>query len=186
MEQYQMPKELDWENLKLCLDNYPIERIYIRDCGGVREDGKFSCQGMSKVNETLEEKTLDFRKDDSGLYILIDEQEVFHFPLNSYPKGFSLAYERVWPTLDGIGRMVCLSTGVDPYDIILPEPNKSILRGVMDDHLIEIYFKDRVHLQFHSWKDKPHWKYWQIALEGQEPDKDFIKHWMMMGYNQLP
>ena len=177
-----MPKELDFENLRLCLDNYPVEGIYIRDCGGIRENGKFSCQGMGKVRETLEGKTLDFKKDDSGLFFLIDEKEVFHFPLNNYSKGFSLAYERIRPTKDGIGRMVMLRTGVDPYDLMLPEPKKSILRIVLDDHLLEIDFKDKVHLNFHSWWKKPDWKYWQVALEGQEPDEEFIDHWILMGY----
>jgi hypothetical protein len=41
MEQYWMPKELDFENLRLCLDNYSVENIFIRDCGGYREDGSF-------------------------------------------------------------------------------------------------------------------------------------------------
>ena len=178
-----MPKELDFENLRLCLDNYPLERIYIRDCGGIREDGQYSMQGMSKVSENLEGRTLDFRKDSSGLYILIDSDEVFHFNLGKeHWKGFSLAYERIRSTKDGIGRMVMLHTGVDPYDHILPEPNKSTLRSVLDDHLIEIDFKGRIHLKFHSWKEKPNWKFWQVALEGQEPDWDFIFHWTKMGY----
>ena len=153
-----MPKELDFENLRLCLDNYPIDFLYIRLVG--------SKGGTVKVNETLEDRTLDFQKDSSGLYLLIDSEEVFHFPLKDYDKGFSLAYERIEPTEDGIGRMVVLGTGIDPYDENLPEPRRSFLRNVWDDHLIEIFFKRRINLKFHSWWQKPHWKYWTIDTPG--------------------
>ncbi len=166
MEQYWMPKRLDFKNLRTCLDNYPAERIYIRDCGGIREDGKYHPEGMQKVGVDLEGRTLNFRKNRSGLYMLVDADEVFHFPLKDYQKGFSLAYERIEPTEDGIGRMVMLSHGIDPYDSALPEPRKSTLRTVLDDHLMEIDFKGRVHLEFHSWWVKPQWKYWKISKPG--------------------
>ena len=178
-----MPKEMDWENLRLCLDNYDVEGLYIRDCGGVREDGKFSCQGRWKLTENLEGKKLDFRKDDSGLYFLIDSKEVFHFSLeDEYQKGFSLAYDRIRPTEEGVGRRVVLQTGIDPYDPALPEPTISTLRNIFDYHQTEITFKGRVHLKFNSWWKEPHWKYWQIALKGQEPDWDFIDRAMENGY----
>ena len=119
-----MPKELDFENLRLCLDNYQSDFLYIRLVG--------SMGGTVKVNEGLEDKTLDFRRDSSGLYLLIDSDEVFHFPLKDYQKGFSLAYERIEPTEDGIGRMVMLNQGIDPYDENLPEPRRSFLRSVLD------------------------------------------------------
>ncbi len=158
MEQYWMPKKLDFKNLRLCLDKYPADFLYVRLIG--------SKGGRVKVNECLENRTLDFRKDSSGLYLLIDSDEVFHFPLKDYTKeytkGFSLAYERIKPTEDGIGRMVMLSHGVDPYDKSLPEPQRSFLRHVLDYHLVEIFFKRRVNLKFHSWWEKPHWKYWTI------------------------
>ena len=152
-----MPKKLDFTNLRLCIDNYPLDFIFIRDCGGIREDGKYSCQGMSKVSENLEGRTLDFKKGD-GLHILIDDSEVFHFPKNDRYKGFSLAYERV----EKDGSLVMLSTGIDPYDSKLPEPRMSFLRNIIDYHLIEIYFKGRIDLEFHSWWIKPLWKYWTV------------------------
>src|SRR3989339_373412 len=93
MEQYWMPKKLDFKNLRLCLDNYSPTFIYIRLVG--------SMGGTVKVNEKLE----------------------------------------------------------DPN---LPEPQKSTLRSVLDDHLIEIDFEGRINLKFHSWWDKPYWKYWTI------------------------
>ena len=158
MEQYWIPKELDFENLRLCLDNYSPNFLYIRLVG--------SMGGAVNVNEKLENRTLDFKKNKSGLYMLIDSNEVFHFPLKDYQKGFSLAYERIEPTEDGIGRMVMLSHGIDPYDPNLPEPRRSFLRNVLDHHLIEIFFKGRVNLKFHSWWNKPHWKYWAIDKPG--------------------
>ena len=156
-----MPRELDFENLRLCLDNYQTDRLYIRLVG--------SKGGTVKVDETLENRTLDFREDSSGLYLLIDSEEVFHFPLKEVGTrqgvGFSLAYERIEPTEDGVGRMVMLGTGVDPYDPNLPEPRMSFLRHIFDDHLIEIFFKGRVDLKFHSWQEEPHWKYWCVDTE---------------------
>ena len=149
-----MPQKLDFKNLRLCLDNYQADFLYIRLVG--------SAGGTVKVNESLEDKTLDFKKNKSGLHMLINSKEVFHFPLKHYDKGFSLAYERITPTEDGIGRMVCLSTGENPYDTNLPEPRRSFLRTVLDDHLMEIFFKGRINLKFHSWYEKPHWKYWTV------------------------
>lgn len=147
-----MPKRQDRKNLRLCLNNYKAEQLYIRLVG--------SRGGTVKVNENLEGKTLDFRKDKSGLYMIVDSREVFHFPLKDYQKGFAVAYERIEPTENGIGRMVCLSTGIDPYDSSLPEPRRSFLRNVLDGHLLEIFFEGRIHLKFYSWWQKPHWKYW--------------------------
>ncbi|HEY4497284.1 MAG TPA: hypothetical protein VJC20_00800 [Candidatus Paceibacterota bacterium] len=162
MEQYWMPKRLDFKNLKLCLNNYSADFLYIRLVG--------SAGGTVKVNEKLEGRTLDFRKDKSGLYMLIDSNEIFRFPLKDYQKGFSLAYERIEPTEGGVGRRVMLSHGVDPYDPDLPEPRKSFLRTVLDRHLMEIFFEGRVNLKFHSWWIKPHWKYWTIDKPGNIPE----------------
>ena len=151
MEQYWMPKELDLKNLELCLNNYTADFLYIRLKG--------SSGGITKVNENLEGKTLDFKKDNSGLYMLIDSKEVFHFPLNSYQKGFSLAYERFFKD----GRMY-IPKGIsdNPDDDKLPEPKRSYLRNVIDSHLIEIFFKGKVNIKFHSWWKNPHWKYWTV------------------------
>tara|TARA_Y100000310_G_C20569554_1_gene757285 strand:+ start:412 stop:549 length:138 start_codon:yes stop_codon:yes gene_type:complete len=44
-----------------------------------------------------------------------------------------------------------LSHGIDPYDQNLPEPRKSTLRIVLDNHLMEIDFEGRIDLKFHSW-----------------------------------
>lgn len=156
-----MPKELDFESLRFCLDHYQTNWLYIRLKG--------SSGGTVKVDESIEGRTLDFRKNSSGLHLLVDSEEVFRFPLRDYEselsKGFSLAYERIEPTKDGIGKMVMLGTGIDPDDSKLPEPRRSFLRHVLDDHLLEIFFKGRIDLKFHSWWIKPHWKYWTVLVE---------------------
>jgi hypothetical protein len=158
MEQYWMPKELDFKNLRQCLDEYPQETLYVRLVG--------SMGGTVNVDRNLQKTPLDFRKNRSGLHLLIGNEEVFCFPLKNYYKGFSLAYERVESTGDGHGRIVMLSTGVDPYDQSLPEPRRSILRNVLDNHLIEIAFTGRINLRFHSWMNKPDWKYWTVNHPG--------------------
>lgn len=161
MEQYWMPKELDFENLRLCLDNYQTDRILIRDCGGYKSDGSFRMYGLKKVYENLENKALDFRKDSSGLYLLIDSDEIFHFPLKDYDKGFSLAYERFFED----GRMYIPGGVADnPYNPNLPEPSRSFLRTVLDNHQMEIFFKGRIDIKFHSWWKKPDFKYWTIDV----------------------
>lgn len=147
-----MPKKQDFHILRLCIDNYQPDFLYIRLVG--------SMGGTTKVNESLEGRTLDFRKDKSGLYMLIDSKEVFHFPLKNYQKGFSVAYERFYDD----GRMY-IPYGIpdDPYNPELPEPQRTFLRQVLDDHLMEIFFKGRIGIKFHSWWQKPHFKYWTIV-----------------------
>ncbi len=144
------------------MDNYKPVFLCISDCGGVRENGKYSVAGRAIVSEDLSDKTLDFKKDKSGLSILLNSEEVFKFPLDYYEKGFSIAYERIEQTKDGIGRRVILFEKVDPYEPDLPEPSRSIFRNKLDSNLIEIAFEGRIHLKFHSWFEKPNSKYWTV------------------------
>ncbi len=158
-----MPRKLDFQNLRLCLENYQPTHLFIRDCGrGER------VRGITKVSENLEGKTLTFRKNRSGLYLSVNSREIFHFPLEDYEnvhtRGFSLAYERVDATGE-YEKELMLPTGVDPYDPNLPEPRQSFLRHDLDHHLLEIYFQGRVHLKFHSWMQRPHFKYWKVVKE---------------------
>lgn len=153
-----MPKELDFENLRFCLDNYTSQNLYIRLVG--------SSGGTVKVNENLEDKTLDFKNDSSGLSILIDSNEVFRFPLKDYYKGFSLAYERFFPKRpdEDIERMY-LHYGIadNPNDSTLPYPKRSFLRTVLDNHLMEIFFEGKIQLKEHSlWLQEPDIRYWTI------------------------
>ena len=160
-----MPKELDFGNLRKCIDNFEADRLFIRLIGA-KTIGKTKEEVEAvKVVENLEGRKLDFKKNENNLYMLVDGEKKFHFSLKNYQKGFSLAYERIIPTEDRIGRMVILQTGINPDDPDLPEPRRSFLRNVLDDHLIEIFFKGRIPLKFHSWwsKDKT-WKYWTVDV----------------------
>ena len=165
MEQYVLPKGLDFEHLRLCLDHYQARQLFIRDCGGY-DNGRYRAHGLTKVNESLEGRTLDFHKNELGLYLSIDAKEIFHFPLQEYDhessKGFSLAYERIEKGGD-YEQQIMLPQGKNPYDPRLPEPSKSILRHDLDHHLLEITFQGRINLRFHSWWKKPYWKYWKIV-----------------------
>jgi hypothetical protein len=158
MEQYYIPKKLDFECLRTCLDSYKCENIFIRYVG--------SQGGNNKVNEDLNERILDFKKSQTKLDFLIDSQKIYSFDLKPYKKNnmsFTLAYERKYPD----GRIVMLGGGFDPYDKSLPEPHSSKLRHCFEanniSHLVEITFNGRVDLEFDSWKDKPNFKYWKVV-----------------------
>lgn len=158
MEQYHIPKKLDFENLKICLNNYECEHLFIRYVG--------SQGGDTKVREDLNGRKLDFKKSQDKLEFLIDSKKIYDFDLEQYHKSlmsFTLAYNRKYSD----GKIVMLNTLIDPYDKSLPEPHSSKLRHCFEsnniNHLIEITFKGRVNLKFHSWKDKPHFKYWTIT-----------------------
>jgi len=145
-----MPHKLDYKHLRTCIDNYESDQLFIRLVG--------SYGGTKKVNEMLEGKSLDFKKNKNGLYLLIDKKEVFHFPLKDTHKGFSIAYERFHTD----GSMHLPAGLTSPYDPTFPKPKRSYLRAVWDNHLMEIFFKGRIDIKFHSWMDKPHLKYWTI------------------------
>lgn len=154
MEQYWMPRELDFENLRFALDSYTPDNLFIRNVG--------SYGGNVLVNESLVGKSLDFKKRKLDFSFFVDSEKIFTFPLQEYykyrPKGFSLAYERD----DEEGRMVFLNELIDPYDSRFLEPHHSVLRQIFDNKLLEISFPGRVHLKFHSWLEEPIWKYWAI------------------------
>jgi hypothetical protein len=159
MEQYWLRKEDDWKHLRLCLNNHEPDWLYIRLVG--------SRGGDVKVNEDLTGRTLDFKTGEDGLHMLIDSTLAFHFPLEQYWKGFSLAYER----FDDNGVMH-IEGGIpdEPYSPLKNEPVRSFLRTVLDEHLMEIFFKGRVYIDFHSWWEEPYWKHWKIVppKEGEE------------------
>ncbi|MBN2142470.1 hypothetical protein JW711_04020 [Candidatus Woesearchaeota archaeon] len=161
MEQYWMPKKLDFQNLRYCIDNHEADSLFIRLVG--------SHGGTVRAKISLEGIALDFRRDKFGLLFLTDqspvrdkEGKVVVLPLKDYDKGFSLAYERILD--DGVMHIL---GGIpdDPYDPNLPEPRLSFLRNVWDNHLIEIYFKGRIPVKFHSWWQRPHFKYWTVATQ---------------------
>jgi len=160
MEQYWMPKKLDFENLRLCLDNYKADRIQVQLVG--------TQGGTQEINENLEGRTLDFSIDNDRVHYLIDGDEVFRFAMkshnNEHTLGFSLAYER-FEKIGQSERLIRLDSGLDPYDPKLPEPRRSFLMQVIGCHALEIYFHGRIHLKFHSWWQETQWKYWAVAKE---------------------
>jgi hypothetical protein len=163
MERYYLPKELDFDNLRLCLDNHEAYRLFIRRAGYKG--------GAVKVDERLEGKKLDFTKDENGLSLLIDSSEVFQFPLKDYDKsrqwGLILAYERFAKDAEGKGSRLPFCGGRDPYDPSLPEPLSTVLRHDLDDHVLEIYFNGRIGLKFHSDGEWPQTKFWTVAEKGK-------------------
>jgi hypothetical protein len=158
-----LPKRLDMRNLKLCLKYYTPTLLYVRLVG--------SMGGTVKVSEHIKGRSLTFRKEKSGLRMFVDGNEVFHFSPKEHDKGFVLAYERFVQTGVHTGGMLHLSHGVDPYDPDLPEPTRSLLRIILDDHLMEISFAGRVHLKFHSWLKEPYWKYWTTCKPPRQSKK---------------
>lgn len=163
MEQYFMRKTDDLKNFKRALRYYTPKLLYIRDCGGVRENGQFSCQGLCKVREDLTDKVLSFKQEEDSLLVFIDNSKVFTFDsFKSRDKGLSLAYERTEKTKDGF-RTVMLPTGYNPYDCHLPEPDSSVLRHLIDNHLMEISFPGRVNIEQDGWWIKPHYLYWKVT-----------------------
>lgn len=163
MEKYFLSPQFDFVHLRKCLDEYPLDSIFIRKIG--------SKGGEEKVRENLEGRSLDFKLGKSGLRFFIDDKKVFRFPMNSWGTrdniGFILEYERFYPD----GRQVFLSHGQEPYKIDLPEPKRSILRNCADDHYLEIYFKGRINLQFYKWLQEPDFALWTIADASYKPSK---------------
>ena len=156
MEQYELAQETVYKDLKYCLKNYKAKSIFIRLVG--------FRGGTIKVNETIENKTLNIKKVPKGLSILIGGSKVFLYKQDkTWGQSFSLAYERI---KDGrYGKLVVmLPEGINPEDPNLPPVNTSFFRSVNFDHLLEIYFEGKIPLKFHSWWDKEkNWKYWRVA-----------------------
>jgi len=140
-------------DIQHCLKNYPAERIFIRLVG--------SMGGTRKVNELLEKRKLSVKRVRGGLSILIDSSEVFLFDQSKWwRRRFTLAYERD-PNITGI--IPCLQTGINPDNPNLPPVNTSFFRSCNYDPLLEIYFKGKIPLKFHSWWDKEQkLKYWCV------------------------
>ena len=156
MDQYQLVKEMDEENLRKCLERYEPNDIFIRLKG--------SSGGTVRVKEDIKKGELNFKKDISGWDFFLKEKGLFHFSLGNpeYEKGFSLAYER----FDKKGRRFIPNrfgeNKENPDNPEFTEPKFSILRNVWDSHLIEIAFKDKILLEFHSWWHEPYNAYWKI------------------------
>lgn len=165
MEQYELTKETTFDNLRKVLSKYKPLFLFIRDCGGIREDGNYSPCGRRKVYEELDDKNFDFVFDESGFHVLVDNEEVFHFTLKLFWTGCSIGYER--RDEDGI---YFYPPHTDwpfkPDNLYYPQVKCSIFRGVIDNQLIEITFDGKIELEpFESPSGSDvneHTKYWQV------------------------
>lgn len=154
MEQYEIDSSVYYENIRKALDSFIPKRIFIRWAG--------SMEGKTVVREDLKGKTLDIAETNNGLSIVIDGKEVFLYefkktdvPDEVWGTHFSIAYFRGWK--------VCLPTGINPDDPILPPVQESILRGANYTHLIEVTFEGKIPLRVHSPKNKDRWwDLWEI------------------------
>lgn len=169
MEQYELPYSILLKDLKYCLKNYKAERIFIRPVGS-RKDLHF------RLDENLEDKTLEVKQVKKGLSILIDGEEKFLFEQKkSYTKGFvwgkhfSVGYER-YPNEKGVIPM--LPTGINPDDPNLPPVRISSFRCVNSDYFLQLFFEGKIPLKFNSWKDKEiDWKYWRVKRKASNKRK---------------
>ena len=82
---------------------------------------KGSLGGEIKFNGDVFCKELDFFVGEEGLDFYLGDKKIINLPLNSYDKGFALEYRRF--------------------------PRSSVLRNVLDYHLVEIYFHERIKLE---------------------------------------
>ena len=143
MEQYDFRLVSDEKNIKKILDNYSPFSLFIRDCGGIRENGIYSPYGLHKVNLNLtQENKLDLHFNKKSIDIYVDADFIFSLETKGgYYNGFSVGYERT----DKDGIMFFAPYPHDnPNNDCLPVVKKSVLRNVIDSHLIEISFKEKI------------------------------------------
>lgn len=168
MEQYDLALDKVYGDILYSLENYKAKRIFIRLVGS--KISKYRGK-KPEIDEDLESKTLSIKQTEEGLSILIDGSEVFMFeqeerldsPGEYWGKNFSVGYERDPDEKTGV--IPRLPTGINPDDPNLPPVNTSSFRCTNKDYLLEIFFEGKIPLKFHSWFEKPHWKYWCVDTE---------------------
>lgn len=141
-----MYMEQDAENIRKALSMYTPIYIFIRDCGT-----KDRFKGLTKVSLPLENKKFHIRFGNT-LDVMVDDEVVWCGEFNdSYFKGFSCAYERV----DAKGVMYFPPYPHDtPNNPTYPHVQTSMLRNIIDNHLIEVTFKEKIELE----KEQEFWK----------------------------
>jgi hypothetical protein len=145
MEQYELPRGEECNNLRLCLDNMQPYHLFIRMVG--------SAGGDPLVREKLEGKLFDVQETESGLSIILNNSEIFLFNIpDDWSKRASIAYER--------DPEVHLPTGYNPDDPTLPPVQYSVFRKANMDHYMEVCFHGKAPLRFHS-ADGP-WRFWFV------------------------
>ena len=110
--------------------------------------------GTVKVDENLEGRTLDILEKSDQWSFHIDGLEVICFTKDAR-LGVSMAYE----ITDENGYKVYTTT-ITPDDPAFPEAQESVLRYDLEWHLLEITFKGRIPLKFHS--EREGFKYWCV------------------------
>jgi len=98
-----------------------------------------SVGGDIKIDENLERKTLAVDEVLEGLSFLVDGKKIYvHEEDDFWKRRFSLAYD----------------TEDKPI---------SVFRSANGNYLLEITFKGKIPLKFHSWMDEEAgWKYWVV------------------------
>lgn len=150
MEQYEIsPRRLKGD-LLYCLRTFPQLRLYVRETSGFG--------GREIINEALQ-NNLNIIRGPEGLLLFTSEDRPFQFKQS--PLKFSIAYERFPDQRTGI--IPALATSINPDDTKLPDVNMSFFRSANYQYLVEIYFRGKIPLRFHSWHDKKAgWKNWCV------------------------
>ena len=143
MGQYMLNKKDDFQNLNLALNQYKIHSINI---------SPFSLGNRTEhLHKKLQNKQFNFTKE-KGLTFYIENKKWFNFPLKKNRGGFKIEYQdekhrRLW------------IPDYNPNDPTLPKPTYSSLGKVVDDLLLEIYFKGKIKIEPHNIFKK----YWKIS-----------------------
>lgn len=150
MEQYGLFIPVYYENIRKALENFTPKRIFIRWVG---TDGD-----KTVVRENLKGKTLDIKKTDKGLSIIINGTEQFFYKIDSdWDREFFIAYFR--------GHKIALPTGINPDDPTLPPVEESILEAANYTHLMKITFEGKIPLRVLSPKSRKRpWDFWGIDV----------------------
>jgi len=127
-----MRKEEDSKNLKRAIERYKPLTFYVRPFSLSNKKEKI------KINQKLNEG-FHFTLNDGLLFA--GSTNILYLPLKDYKYGFKLEYQnkngaRIFPH------------HFYPNDPEMPKVNRSVLRNVIDDLLIEISFEGKIKLEF--------------------------------------
>lgn len=142
MGQYILHPEKDFENLEMAIKNYPLHSILI---------SPFSLGNRKEVlYKDLEKSILNFSVENE-LTLYVDNKEFFKFNLDKN-HCFKIEYQdkkkmRLW------------IPNYHPDEPNLPTPIYSALRNVIDDLLLEIWFKGKIKIE----PETSNFQYWKIV-----------------------
>jgi hypothetical protein len=142
-----MNQEKAFENLQYALDNYKALKFKV---------SPFSLGHETKhLFKNLEGKTLTFQKNKGGLTFFINKKEIINLPFKKYNHGFRLEYQdekecRIYHNYN------------NPNDPEMPLPAQSAFRTILDDLLLEIYFKGKILLEEDEFPKNQSFQYWKL------------------------